>query len=69
VAFAPVGNPRYACAVVVEHGVGGASTAAPVARDVLIECQKRDPSATPPKSQVASLSPQQQPPVTTPGSH
>ncbi|MEO8559147.1 MAG: penicillin-binding protein 2 [Rhodospirillales bacterium] len=57
VAFAPVGNPRYACAVVVEHGVGGASTAAPVARDILIECQKRDPSATPPKGQFASLSP------------
>jgi len=37
--------------------VGGASTAAPVARDILLECQKRDPSATPPKSQVASLSP------------
>ncbi len=57
VAFAPVGNPRYACAVIVEHGVGGASTAAPVARDILIECQKRDPSATPPKGQFASLSP------------
>ncbi len=57
VAFAPVGNPRYACAVVVEHGVGGASTAGPMARDILIECQKRDPSATPPKGQFASLSP------------
>ncbi|HEX2758970.1 MAG TPA: penicillin-binding protein 2, partial [Rhizomicrobium sp.] len=59
VAFAPVGNPRYACAVVVEHGVGGASTAAPVARDILIECQKRDPSANAPKGQIAALSPQQ----------
>lgn len=35
VAFAPVESPRYACAVVVEHGSHGATSAAPVARDIL----------------------------------
>ena len=33
--FAPVGAPRYAGAVVIEHGLGGARAAAPVASDVL----------------------------------
>jgi penicillin-binding protein 2 len=33
--FAPVGAPRYAGAVVIEHGLGGARAAAPVARDVV----------------------------------
>jgi penicillin-binding protein 2 len=45
VAFAPVHKPRYCCAVVVEHGGGGSAVAAPVARDILIEVQRRDPSA------------------------
>lgn len=47
VAFAPVGAPRYVCAVVVEHGgaeaAGGSAVAAPIVRDILIEAQKRDP--------------------------
>lgn len=43
VGYAPVSNPRYACAVVVEHGGGGSAVAAPVARDILIECQHRKP--------------------------
>jgi penicillin-binding protein 2 len=43
VAFAPVEKPRYACAVVVEHGGGGSKAAAPIARDILIETQRRDP--------------------------
>jgi penicillin-binding protein 2 len=34
VCFAPVEDPRYAAAVVIEHGVGGARAAAPVAKDV-----------------------------------
>ncbi|MBF6602898.1 MAG: penicillin-binding protein 2 [Sphingorhabdus sp.] len=34
ISFAPVDNPRYACAVVVEHG-GGSGSAYPVARDVM----------------------------------
>ena len=44
VAFAPVHKPRYACAVVVEHGGGGSAVAAPIARDLLLETQRRDPS-------------------------
>lgn len=42
-AFAPVSAPRYVAAVVVEHGGGGSAVAAPIARDVLIEAQRRDP--------------------------
>ncbi len=48
VAYAPVHSPRYACAVVVEHGGGGSRTAAPIVRDILIETQRRDPAASPP---------------------
>jgi penicillin-binding protein 2 len=46
VAYAPVGNPRYACAVVVEHGGGGSTVAGPIARDIMIDCQRRDPANT-----------------------
>ncbi|MFK7744201.1 MAG: penicillin-binding protein 2 [Roseobacter sp.] len=35
--FAPVENPKYAVAVVVEHGGGGSKAAAPVARDVTLQ--------------------------------
>lgn len=42
IAYAPVQAPRYACAVVVEHGGGGSKVAAPIARDILIECQQRN---------------------------
>jgi penicillin-binding protein 2 len=41
VAYAPLHAPRYACAVVIEHGGGGSTAAAPVARDVLREAQRR----------------------------
>jgi len=41
VGFAPVHEPRYAVSVVVEHGGGGSSVAAPIARDILIEAQRR----------------------------
>lgn len=44
VAYAPVHAPRYACAVIVEHGGGGSTAAAPIARDIMLEVQKRDPS-------------------------
>jgi penicillin-binding protein 2 len=40
VCFAPVQQPRYACAVVVEHG-GGSGAAAPIARDISLEAQRR----------------------------
>ncbi|MBT3787157.1 MAG: penicillin-binding protein 2 [Alphaproteobacteria bacterium] len=53
VAFAPVEAPRYAIAVVVEHGGGGSSVAAPIARDVLTATQNRDPARTPPTGTVA----------------
>ncbi len=44
VGYAPVDRPRYAVAVVVEHGGSGARAAAPIARDVLREIQeRRDP--------------------------
>lgn len=46
VGYAPVSNPRYVCSVVIEHGVGGSRTAAPIARDILLEAQKRNPAAT-----------------------
>jgi penicillin-binding protein 2 len=42
--YAPLSNPRYVCAVVVEHGVGGSKVAAPIARDLLAEVQRRDPA-------------------------
>lgn len=44
VCFGPVDNPRYACAVIVEHGMAGGATAGPIGRDVLVETMKRDPS-------------------------
>lgn len=37
VGFAPFDKPRYAVAVVVEHGGGGSRFAGPIARDVLAE--------------------------------
>ncbi len=43
VGYAPLDNPRYTCAVVIEHGASGAAAAAPVARDLLLETQKRQP--------------------------
>ena len=36
VGFAPYDAPRYAVAVVVEHGGGGSTAAAPIARDVIL---------------------------------
>jgi penicillin-binding protein 2 len=42
VGYAPSHSPRYAVAVVVEHGGSGAHDAAPIARDILKECQLRN---------------------------
>ncbi len=36
VAYAPAQAPRYAAAVIVEHGGGGSKAAAPIARDVMM---------------------------------
>ena len=40
--FAPFTNPRYAGAVVIEHGMGGSRAAAPVAKDVITFLYDRD---------------------------
>ena len=45
VAYAPTDKPRYAVAVVVEHGVSGSSTGAPIARDLLAHALRTDPGA------------------------
>ncbi|MBC6439197.1 MAG: penicillin-binding protein 2 [Rhodospirillales bacterium] len=42
VAYAPLHAPRYACAVIIDHGGGGSTAAAPVARDVMREAQRRE---------------------------
>lgn len=44
VGYAPVQDPRYVCAVIVEHGGSGSGAAAPIARDILHEVQKRNPA-------------------------
>lgn len=44
VAFAPVERPRYAIALIVEHGGSGSAAAAPPARDILREMLLRDPN-------------------------
>ena len=40
VGFAPVEKPEYCVSVMIEHGGGGASAAAPVARDVMLKLQQ-----------------------------
>ena len=42
VGYAPYDNPRYACSVIVEHGGGGSTAAAPIARDLLLRAQVGD---------------------------
>jgi penicillin-binding protein 2 len=53
VGYAPLHDPRYVCAVVVEHGVGGSTSAAPVAKELLIEVQRRNPAASMIKPEIA----------------
>lgn len=47
IAYAPADAPRYAIAVIVEHGGGGSTAAAPIAHDLMVETLKRDPSGKP----------------------
>ncbi len=47
IAFAPVAQPKYACACVVEHGSDGHPQVL-MARDILLFTQKRDPLGMPP---------------------
>ncbi len=44
VCFAPYETPRYAIAVVVEHGGSGARSAAPIARDLMRKTLELDPA-------------------------
>jgi len=50
VAYAPIDRPRYACAVVIEHGGSGSTVAAPMARDVLRLAQTRSSAAWRPEA-------------------
>lgn len=54
VAYAPADDPKYAISVVVEHGEGGSSAAAPVARDILAHAIRRDSRKAPKWQQTAS---------------
>lgn len=40
VGYAPVNAPKFACAVIVEHGGSGSGAAAPIARDLLLKAQQ-----------------------------
>ena len=42
VGYAPFDNPRYAVSVVVEHGIGGAGSAAPIGTAILTEALKQE---------------------------
>jgi penicillin-binding protein 2 len=44
ICFAPYDAPRYAVALVVEHGNAGADVAAPIARDIMVDVLNRDPA-------------------------
>jgi penicillin-binding protein 2 len=54
VAYAPIDAPRYVAAVVVEHGGGGSAVAAPIARDILTEAQRRNSARRVPRGPVAA---------------
>lgn len=45
VSFMPFENPRYACSVLVEHGIGGSRAAGPKARDIMKKVAERDPAS------------------------
>jgi penicillin-binding protein 2 len=55
VGYGPIKKPRYAISVVVEHGGGGSSVAAPIARDVMMATLDRDPVGFAPGADVAGL--------------
>ncbi|MBX3483233.1 penicillin-binding protein 2 [Phenylobacterium sp.] len=43
VAYAPIVEPRYALAVIVQHGMGGSTAAAPRAREIMRTALLKDP--------------------------
>ena len=45
VAYGPTDKPRYALSVVIEHGGGGATTAAPIAKAIMEAALQLDPSS------------------------
>ena len=57
VGYAPADAPRVACAVVVEHGGGGSTAAAPIARDAMVRALHGDvpPLSAYPQSARASV--------------
>lgn len=57
VAYAPADDPKYAVSVIVEHGEGGSSTAAPVARDIVAEAMRLNSRGAPAYTRTASVSP------------
>lgn len=48
VCYMPYENPRYACSVVVEHGIGGSRAAGPKARDIMKAVAEKDPASRAP---------------------
>ncbi|MEZ5893399.1 MAG: penicillin-binding protein 2 [Parvularculaceae bacterium] len=60
VCYMPYENPRYACSVVVEHGIGGSRMAGPKAREIMRAVAAKDPASRPaldPRSLVRAQSP------------
>lgn len=55
VAYAPADNPKFAVAVVVEHGESGSGAAAPLARDILAAAITMDSGRTPLYAKRASV--------------
>ena len=62
VAYAPVDAPRYAVAVLVEHGNYGAQTAAPIAHDLITYALLNDPAGR----DTPLANPPPMPPLTVP---
>jgi penicillin-binding protein 2 len=47
ISYMPYENPRYACSVVVEHGIGGSRIAGPKAREIMRAVAAKNPAALP----------------------
>ena len=57
VAYAPYAEPRFAVAVIVEHGLSGSGAAAPLARDILADAFQRLGPGAAPGARVAEAAP------------